>query len=155
MTSYYAESEQIPTVCSLGVLVAPDLSCKAAGGVIVQLLPFAAEHTVKLIEENVPAISNVSSLFDSGLSNKQIADIAFRNIPYDVFDEYDVSYLCDCSRDRLGKALTTVDPYELYNIFSEQHEVELCCQFCNRKYRFTASDVEKYRAMRLAEETDG
>lgn len=152
ITSYFAESEQIPTVCSLGVLVNPDGSCKSAGGVIIQLLPFAAEETVSQIEKNVPLISSLSSLFDEGLSNKQIADLALTGIEYDPFDEYEVAYKCDCSRDRLGKALTTVDPYELYNIFSEQKEVELCCQFCNMKYRFTAADVEKYRKLRLAQD---
>jgi len=153
ITSYFAESEQIPTVCSLGVLVDTDGSCKAAGGVMIQLLPFAAEDTIAAIEKNVPLISSVSSLFDKGLTNKQIADIALDGIDYDPFDEYEVSYKCNCSRDRLGKALTTVDPYELYNIFSEQKEVELCCQFCNMKYRYTAADVEKYRKLKQTEES--
>ena len=152
ITSYYAESEQIPTVCSLGVLVAPDRSCLSAGGVLIQLLPFAAEDTIAKIEQNVPSISSVSSLFNEGLTNKQIADLAFAGIDYDIFDEYDVKYKCDCSRDRLGKALSSLNPYDLFSLFSEQKEAELCCQFCNMKYRYTAADVEKYRKMRQAEE---
>lgn len=152
ITAYYAESEQIPTVCALGVLVSPDKKCKAAGGIMIQLLPFAAENTISQIEKNLPAISSVSSLFDKGLSNLEIAQIALENIPFDVFDEYEVSYKCDCSRDRMGKALCTLGPYELFGIFSEQKEVELGCQFCNMKYKFTASDVEKYRKIKEREE---
>ena len=152
ITAYYAESEQIPTVCSLGVLVAPDKSCRAAGGIMIQLLPFAAESTISQIEKNLPQISSVSSLFDKGMSNLEIANLAFENIPFDVFDEYEVAYKCDCSRDRMGKALCTLDPYELFGIFSEQKEVELGCQFCNMKYKFTASDVERYRKIKQSEE---
>ncbi len=152
ITAYYAESEQIPTVCALGVLVAPNRSCQAAGGILIQLLPFAAESTVSQIEKNLPAISSVSSLFDKGLTNLEIAKIAFENIPFDVFDEYEVNYKCDCSRDRMGKALCTLGPYELFDIFSKQKEVELGCQFCTMKYKFTAADVEKYRKFKEAEE---
>ena len=119
---------------------------------MIQLLPFAAENTISQIEKKLPAISSVSSLFDKGLSNLEIAQIALENIPFDVFDEYEVSYKCDCSRDRMGKALCTLGPYELFGIFSEQKEVELGCQFCNMKYKFTASDVEKYRKIKEREE---
>ena len=152
ITAYYAESEQIPTVCALGVLVSGNKSCRAAGGIMIQLLPFAAEDTITQIEKNLPNISSVSSLFDQGLSNLEIAKIAFENIEFEVFDEYEVGYKCDCSRDRMGKALCTLNPYELFGIFSEQKEVELGCQFCNMKYKFTAADVEHYRKIKKAEE---
>ena len=152
ITEYFATSEQIPSVCSLGVLISGDKSCRAAGGLLIELLPFASENTIFQIEKNLPSISGISSLFDKGMTNREIADLAFADIPYDIFDEYEVAYRCDCSRDRMGKALCTLGPYELFDLFSKQKEVELGCQFCNMKYKFTAADVEKYRKLKKAEE---
>ena len=147
ITAYYAQSEQIPTVCALGVLVDTDLSCKAAGGVIIQLLPFAVDETVTKIENNVPFLSNVSRLFDSGMSNEEIAALALQGIEYDLFDSIDVDYLCTCSRERMEKALKSLGQNDLRKLFDEQiaegkaEELEVECRFCNSKYTFTPKDV--------------
>lgn len=147
ITAYYAQSEQVPTVCALGVLVDTDLSCKAAGGVIIQLLPFADDETVTKIEKNVPFLSNVSRLFDSGMSNEEIAALALQGIEYDLFDLIDVDYLCTCSRERMEKALRSLGEKDLRKLFDEQiaegkpEELEVECRFCNSKYTFTPNDV--------------
>lgn len=149
IASYYAQSEQIPTVCALGVLVNRDLSCLAAGGIFIQLLPFADPATITAIEKNVPAISNVSALFERGLSNAEIADIALAGIPYDVFDEIDVEYRCNCSRERTSRALITIGEKDVLEMLAEQkregktEEIELCCQFCDKKYRYKAEEIKK------------
>lgn len=149
IAAYYAKSEQIPTVCALGVLVDKDLSCRAAGGVIIQLLPFANPDTVDAIEKNVPSLSNISALFDRGLDNKAIADIALRGIEYDVFDELEVNYKCDCSRERIERALITLGHDELEKMIDGQiaegkgDKLEVCCRFCDRKEYFDRSDVKK------------
>jgi len=147
ITAYYAQSEQIPTVCALGVLVDTDLSCRAAGGVIIQLLPFADDETVTKIENNVPFLSNVSRLFDSGMSNEEIAALALQGIEYDLCDSIDVDYLCTCSRERMEKALKSLGENDLRKLFEEQvsegkpEELEVECRFCNSKYTFTPKDV--------------
>lgn len=147
ITAYYAQSEQIPTVCALGVLVDTDLSCKAAGGIIIQLLPFADDETVTKIENNVPFLSNISRLFDSGMSNEEIAALALQGIEYDLFDSIDVDYLCTCSRERMEKALRSLGEKDLRKLFDEQvsegkpEELEVECRFCNSKYTFTPNDV--------------
>lgn len=149
VASYYAHSEQVPTVCSLGVLVDTDCTCRAAGGVIVQLLPFADNATVDLIERNANDVANVSRLFDAGMSNEEIARIALRDIPFDVFDELDVAYRCNCSRERTTKALITLGKDELQGLVDEQvregkpARLEVNCRFCDRKQYYDRNDIEK------------
>ena len=149
IAAYYAKSEQVPTVCALGVLVDTDLSCRAAGGVLIQLLPFANPETVDAIEKNIPALANVSKLFERGLDNKAIADIALEGIEFDVFDELLVDYKCNCSRNRVEKALITLGSKDLYSMLEEQKkegkadELEVSCRFCGRKEVFTRMDIDK------------
>ena len=149
VAAYYAQSEQVPTVCALGVLVDTDLSCRAAGGVLVQLLPFADGHTVDLIERNAADLANVSKLFEAGLSNEEIARIALRDIPFDVFDELDVSYRCNCSRERTTKALITLGKEDLCKLLEEQikegkgERLEVTCRFCDKKQYYNRDDIEK------------
>ncbi len=147
IAAYYAQSEQVPTVCALGVLVDTDLSCKAAGGIIIQLLPFADDVTVTAIEKNLPFITNVSRLFDKGMTNEEIAALALQGIEYDLFDEIDVDYVCTCSRERMEQAMKSIDPKDLRKMFDEQiaegkaEELEIVCRFCNSRYIFKPEDL--------------
>ena len=149
VASYYAHSEQVPTVCSLGVLIDTDYTCRAAGGVIVQLLPFADPAVVDLIERNSTDISNVSRLFDAGASLEEIAQIALRDIPFEVFDELDVEYRCNCSRERTTKALITLGKTDLMKLIDEQvnegkpARLEVNCRFCDKKQYYNRDDIEK------------
>ena len=149
VATYFAESEQVPTVCALGVLVDKDLSCRAAGGVIVQLLPFAAPDTVDLIERNAAELSRVSSLFDRGLSNEEIAQIALKDIPFDVFDELDVEYRCNCSREKTDAALRSLSKEKLYELLAEQvaegkpEQLEVNCRFCNEHRVYDKKAIDK------------
>ena len=148
VAAYYAQSEQVPTVCALGVLVDTDCTCRAAGGVLIQLLPFAAPETVDLIERNLPALSNVSALFDAGLPLEEIAALALKDIPFDIFDELDVDYLCNCSRERTTKALITLGKADLLKLLDEQTAegkpecLEVSCRFCDRKQSYDRADIE-------------
>lgn len=149
IASYYATSEQVPTVCALGVLVETDCSCRAAGGVMIQLLPFANPETVNALEANVSKLANVSRLFERGLSNMDIASIALEGIEFDAFDELIVEYKCDCTRERVEKALITLGEKDLCGLLDEQEaegkprELEVNCRFCGRSEIFTEADIAK------------
>lgn len=147
IASYFANSEQVPTLLSLGVLVNTDYSCLAAGGVLVQLLPFPDNATVDLIERNAADLVNISRYFERGLTNEQIADIALRDVPYDIFDTLEVEYRCDCSRKRMYEKMRSLGQKELKNLLDEQQaegkprELTAICRFCNTEYTFTEKEL--------------
>ena len=149
IATYFARSEQIPTVLSLGVLVDVDYTCLAAGGVLIQLMPFPDESTVDLIERNAADLVNISRLFERGLSKEEIADIAMRDVPYDVFDTLEVSYKCDCGRDRMKKKIQSLGEQEIRNMLDEQvregkaRELTAVCRFCNTEYTYTERELLK------------
>lgn len=149
IAAYFARSEQVPTVCALGVLIDTDGSCRAAGGVILQLLPFPDPKVIDLVERNAKDLSNISRLFDEGKSLEEIANIALRDIPFDVFDELDVAYRCNCSRERTTRALITLGKPELLKMLAEQvkegkpERLEVNCRFCDQKQYYTRADIEK------------
>ena len=145
--TYFALSEQVPTVLSLGVLVDKDYSCLAAGGVLIQLLPFPDDATVDLIERNAKELENISRYFERGLSNEQIMDIAMKDIPYDIFDTIDVEYKCDCSESRMKKKILSLGRKEIEKMLDEQEaegkkrELTAVCRFCNSEYTYTEKDL--------------
>ena len=149
IATYFAKSEQIPTVLSLGVLVDTDYSCLASGGVLIQLMPFPDENTVDLIERNAQDLVNISRLFEKGLDNQAIADIAMRDIPYDVFDTLEVEYKCDCSEERMKKKIKSLGKAEILKMLDEQEaegkprELTAICRFCNTEYTYSEKALLK------------
>ena len=141
IASYFAMSEQIPTVCGLGVLVNPDLSVKAAGGYLIQLLPFADEACIDILEKNVNSLPSVTQMLTSGVTAEEMAMKVLDGLTPNVLDEFNCAYKCDCSRERVERALVSLGKDELQKMVEEQENVEVCCHFCDKKYNFTPEEI--------------
>ena len=143
VTAYYAASEQVPTVCALGVLVNPDLTVRAAGGFLVQLLPGALEEEIEQLEGNLKELPSVTQMLEGGMSLEQIIERVLDGFAPNILDEFPVEYRCNCSRQRVEKALLSLGNEELQEMIDEGEPVEVCCHFCERKYNFTQEELKK------------
>ena len=143
IASYYATSEQIPTVCALGVLVDTDLSVKSAGGFLVQLLPFADEKCIDQIEKNVSAMRPVSALLSEGVTPEQIADMLLEGLEPNELDSAKPVYRCDCSRERTERVLISIGKKELESIAAEGKDTAVSCHFCGKEYVFTPAEISR------------
>ena len=143
ITSYYALSEQIPTVCALGVLVNPDLSVKAAGGYIIQLLPAASDKTIDKLEKSIVEMSSVTSMLSAGMTPEEIVKTALKDFEVEVLYSQDIEYKCNCSKERVSKALISLGKEELSEMAKEKGETEISCHFCDKVYKFSSSELKK------------
>lgn len=141
IAQYYASSEQIPTVCGLGVLVNPDLTVQAAGGYLVQLLPFADEDCISAIEHNVNTLPPVTQMLVQGMTPEQIAMKLLDGLEPNLLDESEPQVRCDCSRKRTESVLAAIGDEELTAMANEMDDIEVCCHFCNQKYHFTPAEI--------------
>ena len=139
ITAYYAVSEQTPTVCALGVLVDRDLSVMTAGGYLIQLLPGALESEITRLEQNVAAMPSVTRLLRDGATLEAIMERALDGFSPNILDEREVSYRCDCSQDRVERALLSLGRQELCEMAQEKKPIEVCCHFCDKKYQVDAA----------------
>lgn len=150
ITTYYATSEQIPTVCALGVLVNPDLTVRAAGGLLIQLLPFCPESIIDKLEKNIAALRPMTEMLDEGMSIEDILKTALDGLEFDVVDSFEPEYRCACSAEKVTGAFCAMSDEDLRSLPDEQGHVEVTCSFCDRVYTFTSADVENIIAERRA-----
>ena len=143
ITSYYATSEQIPTVCALGVLVDRDLTVKKAGGYILQLLPFTEDEIIDKLEENLKTVRPVTKLLDEGMDIEDIVRDVLKGFDVEVIYTEEVAYKCKCSKEKVEATLKGLGEKELYEILEAQPQIDVCCNFCNTTYSYTKNDVEK------------
>lgn len=141
LTSYYAYSEQIPTVCALGVLVDKDLSIQCAGGYLVQLLPGASDEEITRLEQNIAAMPSVTELLRAGRTPADMMQLALAGFSPSVLDEHTVRYQCDCSRERTRGMLLSLGRRELEKMRDEDPHCEVACHFCHAKYQFDLNEL--------------
>ncbi len=140
ITAYFAASEQTPSVCGLGVLVAQDRSVLKAGGFLIQLLPTAFDDTIDKIEKDIEGISSVTKMLVDGMTPEQICKAVLPSFNIEVLDEMHPVYKCDCSRERVEQALISAGSAELKDMANDEN-TEVRCQFCNGVYNFSSKDI--------------
>ena len=138
LTSYYAYSEQIPTVCALGVLVDTDLTIACAGGYLIQLLPGATDAEITQLEQNIAAMPSVTELLRAGKTPEDMMELALKG-----FNEREVAYQCDCSHERTEEMLLSLGKKELEKLRDEDPHCEVVCHFCHTKYQFDLNKLVK------------
>ena len=142
ITYYYAKSEQIPTAVALGVLVDTDLSIKAAGGYMIQLMPEATDATAERLTEIIEHLPSVTKMIDDGMSAEDIAFAVTNGFDMTVENKHiEPKYECKCSRERMERALISLGKDELRSLIDEQGEAEMGCRFCDRKYVFDKAEL--------------
>ena len=143
ITAYYSISEQIPTVCALGIVFNDDAAVKAAGGYMLQLVPPVQDSAVKVIEDNLSKMESITGLLDKGLRPDELAVNALEGLGGEILDQWDAVYYCDCSRERTERILLSLGKKELQKLADEGKTTEVCCHFCNKKYEFSTDEIVK------------
>lgn len=138
---YFTVSEQIPSAVALGVLVDVDLSIKASGGFIIQMLPGADDDLANLVTKRLQETPPVSHMIASGMTISQILNNIFKDMKLKILDELTPFYKCDCSRERVEKALISIGAKDLREIYNEGKTEELKCNFCKKSYKFTHEQI--------------
>ena len=143
VTAYFAQSEQTPTACALGVLVDRDKSVKVAGGYLFQLLPDAPEATISALEQGIQKAGAVTPMLDKGMTPEEILQTVCGDLGVDILEKQEVSYKCYCSRERVSAALLSLGRGELEEIIAEDKAFPVECQFCDTVYTFTPEDIRE------------
>lgn len=149
ITHYFSTSEQTPSSVGLGVLVDTDYSVKCAGGFILQLLPNASDESISRLEENLASFGSVTNRLLEENDPHYLASLLLKGFDVELTKEKPVRFYCDCSKDRVKRALALLGEPELYSMIKDNQPVELKCQFCNSAYSFTIDEIKEiYKSVR-------
>lgn len=143
LTYYFASSEQTPSSVGLGVLMTKDNTVNVAGGFIIQLMPDATEETISIVEEKISTIKSVTSMLENGLDPEGIINLILGGLDPEILDKMPVRFYCNCSKERVSKALIAIGRKELDNIIEANEPIEVKCHFCNKAYNFTVDELKK------------
>ena len=143
LTYYFATSEQGPSAVGLGVLMNKDNTVRQAGGFIVQLMPFAEESVIAKLEENVQKITSVTNLLEEGHTPESLLERVLEGFDIEINDRMDTQFYCNCSKERVEKALISIGRKELNELIQEGKEVEMNCHFCNTNYVFSVEELKE------------
>ncbi len=143
LTYYFAVSEQVPSSVGLGVLMNHDNTVRCAGGFIIQLMPFATDECIDKLEENLKALKPVTEMMDEGLDAEGILGEVLKGFDIEINEKNDIEYRCDCSRDRIVRALISLGRTELQSLADEGEDIRINCAFCNTNYVFKTDEIKE------------
>ncbi|MCM1174417.1 MAG: Hsp33 family molecular chaperone HslO [Blautia sp.] len=143
LTYYFAASEQVPSCVALGILMERNNTVKQAGGLIIQLMPFAQEEVIRKLEEKVSALKPVTALLEEGNTPEQILSLLLGDMSLEITEKTPVRFFCGCTRERVEKVLYSLKKEEIKEMIAEGKDVELHCHFCNTDYVFTVDELKK------------
>lgn len=145
LTYYFATSEQVPSAVGLGVLVDRDYTVRQAGGFIIQLMPFTPDEVIEKLEQKIKEIPSVTEMLEEGRTPEQMLELLLGDMGLAVTDTKDAAFLCDCSKQRVSRAIATLGKKELDDIINDGEAIEVKCQFCNKAYHFEIDELKEMR----------
>ena len=142
LTYYFTTSEQVPSSVGLGVLMEKNNTVKQAGGFIVQVMPFIQEDVLTKLEENIAKIDSVTAMLDQGMTPEQLLETVLEGLDVVFTDNMDTSFSCNCSKERVEKALISIGKKEIQEMINDGKPIEMHCHFCNTSYEFTVEEMK-------------
>lgn len=139
---YFTVSEQLPSAVGLGVMVDTDSSVKHAGGFIVQLLPDAPEDVIELLEKKLANLEPVTTMMEQGMTPEEMLLHIFEGVDIEFTERHDVEFYCDCSKEKIKRALVAISDKDLQDIVNDDEDIEVKCYFCNTAYKFSIADIK-------------
>jgi molecular chaperone Hsp33 len=143
LTYYFANSEQVPSSVGLGVLMEKDNTVKQAGGFIIQLMPFTDEAVIDRLEQKLAKVDSVTAYLDKGFTPEQLLEELLGEFGLEIMDQMDTRFYCNCSKDRVSKALASVGRKDLNEMIQDGKPVEVNCHFCNTTYTYSVEDLKE------------
>lgn len=143
LTYYFATSEQVPSSVGLGVLINKDNTVHCAGGFIVQVMPFVTDEVLSRLEENIQKISSVTQMLDDGHTPEQMLERVLEGLDIEITDTIPANFSCNCSHERIEKAIISIGKKDIQSMIDEGKEVEVKCHFCNTAYKFSVEELKE------------
>ena len=142
ITYYFATSEQVPTSVGLSVIMSKDNTVKSAGGFIIQLLPDASEEIISALEKKIKEVKNVTTMLEHGYTPEQMLEELLGEFGLDILDKIPTQFYCNCSKERMSRALISIGRKELSSLIEEGRTIEVNCHFCNSYYKFSVDELK-------------
>jgi molecular chaperone Hsp33 len=142
LTYYFAVSEQVPSSVGLGVLMEKNNTVRQAGGFIIQLMPFTSDEIIDRLEKKLSEVTSVTSMLDAGMTPEQILDELLGEFGVEINDTIPTQYHCDCSKERIERALISIGKKDLQEMIDEGEPIEVACHFCDKKYQVTVEELK-------------